>query len=153
MTAIALRPATAADAAFSFRLHRATMRPYVAPIWGWDDAIQEAMHNQRFNPATTQVITVDGIDAGILVTEERPTELYLERIAIDPSHQGNGIGSRVIQGLLAEAAEQGKTMLLEVLTTNPRAEVLYRRLGFREESRHGPDNIKIQMRAISGRNQ
>ena len=147
MTVIALRPATAADTDFSFRLHRATMRHYVGPIWGWDDDVQKALHNRRFDPATARIITVDGVDAGILVTEQRPTELYLERIAIDPSHQGDGIGSRVIRDLLTEAAEQGRTMVLEVLTTNPRAEALYRRLGFHEESRHGPGNIKIQMRA------
>ena len=147
MTVIAFRPATAADTDFSFRLHRATMRAYVAPIWGWDDDAQQALHNQRFDPATTRIITVDGVDAGILVTEQRPTELYLERIAVDPSHQGDGVGSRVIQGLLTEAAGQGKTMVLEVLTTNPRAEALYHRLGFHEESRHGPGNIKITMRA------
>jgi ribosomal protein S18 acetylase RimI-like enzyme len=142
-----LRPATSADSDLSFRLHRATMRDYVGQIWGWDDDVQQAMHDQRFDPPTTRIITVDGVDAGIIVTEQRPTELYLSRIAVDPGYQGQGIGRQVIEGLLVEAGEQGKTVVLEVLTSNPRAEALYRRLGFHEESRHGPDNIKIQMRA------
>jgi len=144
---IRLRPATAGDSGFSYRLHRATMREYVSQIWGWDDAEQEAFHDQRFDPAATRLITVDGADAGLLVTEERPTEIYLVRIAVDPARQGRGIGRHVVENLLTEAAGQGKTVVLDVLAVNPRAQALYSRLGFREELRHGPGNIKIQMRS------
>jgi hypothetical protein len=35
-----LRPATAADYAFVYDLHVASMKPYVTQVWGWDEQTQ-----------------------------------------------------------------------------------------------------------------
>jgi ribosomal protein S18 acetylase RimI-like enzyme len=143
----ALRPASDADSEFCYRLHRATLRPYVEAIWGWDESVQREFHVRGFDPAHTQIVTVDGRDAGVLIVDRRPAEIYLGRIAIDPAYQGLGIGSALIRDLLAEAAGRGVPLLLDVLVVNTRAQALYERLGFREVFRHGDNGIRIRMRA------
>jgi ribosomal protein S18 acetylase RimI-like enzyme len=147
MTAIGLRPATRTDSARCYLLHRAAMRAYVAAIWGWDERAQQAFYERGFDADGTRIITVDGHDAGVLIVEDRPTEIYLGRVEIHPDYQGRGIGSQLIGQLLREAADRGQPVVLDVLTVNFRAHALYQRLGFHEVDRHGPNNIKIRMRA------
>jgi ribosomal protein S18 acetylase RimI-like enzyme len=144
---IGLRPATSADSQFCYTLHRATLGPYVEAIWGWDEATQLAYHERGFEPTGTRIITVDDHDAGSLSVEYRPGEIYLGRIELHPEYQGRGIGSQLIQTLLDRAAARGQHVVLEVLAVNHRAQALYRRLGFKEVARSGPDSIKVMMRS------
>jgi ribosomal protein S18 acetylase RimI-like enzyme len=146
MDAIGLRPATPDDEEFCFQLHKLAMGDYVAAIWGWDDTAQRDYQARAFDPDQWQVITVDGADAGLLVVEDRPEEIYLGRIELHPDHQGRGIGRHLIRGLIDRAHEQDRHVVLEVLTVNTRAQALYRRLGFQETARHGEGGIKIRMR-------
>ena len=147
MTVIALRPATAADSEFCFRLHKAAMAEYVAAIWGWDEQRQRDHHARGFDPEHWQIITADGTDAGILIVDYRPTEIYLARIEIHPDYQGRGIGTRLVSALIDEAAQRGQDLVLDVLTVNNRAQALYQRLGMKEVARHGDGNIRIAMRS------
>ena len=151
MTVIALRPATAADSEFCFRLHKAAMAEYVAAIWGWDEQRQRDHHTRGFTPGHWQIITADGTDAGILIVDYRPTEIYLARIEIHPGYQGHGIGTRLISALIDEAAQRGQDLVLDVLTVNNRAHALYQRLGLNEVGRHGDGNIRIAMRSTRPR--
>lgn len=147
MSNVRLRPATPADNELCYQLHSAAMSPYVEAIWGWDEAAQRDYHNRGFDPVHTQIVTVDGDDVGVLIVDRRPTEIYLSRIELHPNHQGRGIGKRLIQGLIHEAATRRQPLMLDVLTVNPRAYQLYQQLGFREVSRHGENNTKIRMQA------
>ena len=125
----ALRPATEADRDFLYRLHVATIKEYVEPVWGWDDAFQEARFRQRFDPDECQVIAVDREDVGVLQVERRETEVFLGNIRIAPGRQRRGLGTAVIQGVLAQAERDGLPVALQVLKVNP-AKRLYKRLGF-----------------------
>lgn len=124
-----LRQATAADYDFLWWLHAATMREYVAQTWGWDEARQAAYFRAHFNPAGSQIIVLDGQDAGLLVVERRPAEIFLSAIEILPAWQGQGLGTMVLGDLLAEAARERLPVRLQVLKVNP-ARHLYERLGF-----------------------
>jgi len=146
MTPVALRPAEPADSEFCFQLHKAAMGDYIAAIWGWDEQRQRDFHARSFNPGRWQIITADGTDIGMIDVEYRLTEIYLSRIEILPSHQGHGIGTRLISSLIEEAAHKGQDLVLDVLTVNHRALGLYQRLGMREVARHGDNDIKITMR-------
>jgi ribosomal-protein-alanine N-acetyltransferase len=54
-------------------------------------------------------------------------------MAVAPSRWGQGIGSALLEALLAEAAARGcAEVFLEVRVDNPRAQSLYRRHGFAE---------------------
>ena len=143
---IRLRPATPADSGFCYLLHRAALGDVVRAIWGWDEAVQRRLHDENFDPAATDIIVVDGRDAGMLATRQDPDGLYLARIELHPDRQGQGLGSRLIRGLHARAAADGMPLLLDVLTVNTRAHQLYLRLGFHEVSRSG-DPVRIRMRA------
>jgi GNAT superfamily N-acetyltransferase len=144
---VALRPATAEDSEFCLSVHCAAMRDYIEAIWGWDEAVQRAFHDRGFDPGRTRIITVDGRDGGMLVVDYGPAEVYLARIELLPDLHGQGIGTRLIHGLLHEAAARHQPLTLDVLTVNPRAHRLYQRLGFRDAGRHGDRNVKIRMSA------
>ena len=54
-------------------------------------------------------------------------------LAVEPAHWGRGIGSALLEALMAEAARRGCVeVFLEVRTDNSRAQRLYRRYGFTE---------------------
>ena len=146
MTVVALRPATPADSEFCFQLHKAAMGGYITALWGWDEQRQRSFHDRSFNPGRWQIITADGADAGMIDVEHGPTGIYLGRIEIHPSHQGRGIGTGLITGLIDEARRCGQDLTLDVLIVNERAQALYQRLGLAEVARHGDGNIKIRMR-------
>jgi ribosomal protein S18 acetylase RimI-like enzyme len=122
------------------------MGPYVARIWGWDDAVQRAFHQRWFDATRLRIVTCDGLDVGVLDVEDRPDEVFLGRIEILPEHQGRGIGTRLLHQLLADAAMRGHPVVLEVLTSNQRARAFYARLGFHELATRGEGAVKITMR-------
>ena len=56
---------------------------------------------------------------------------HVTTIAVDPDHQGGGIGTRLLLVLVRRAVERGaEAITLEVRTTNEPAQALYRRFGF-----------------------
>ncbi|MFH8738406.1 GNAT family N-acetyltransferase [Streptomyces sp. NPDC017964] len=145
MTAVGLRPATAADSEYCFQLHKAAMGTHITATWGWDEQVQRGFHIRAFSPDRWQIIVVDSADAGMLHVEHRPNEIYLARIELHPDYQQRGIGGQLIRTLLQQAREQGQVLTLDVLTVNQRAQALYRRMGLDEVARHGESNIKIRM--------
>jgi ribosomal protein S18 acetylase RimI-like enzyme len=147
MISVALRPATPADSEFCYQLHKAAMGGYITAVWGWDEQRQRGSHTRAFSLGRWQIITAGGADAGMLDVEYRPAEIYLSRIEICPRYQGRGIGTRLISALIDEATQKGQDLVLDVLTVNHRAQVLYQRLGMTEVARHGDNNIRITMRS------
>jgi ribosomal-protein-alanine N-acetyltransferase len=75
--------------------------------------------------------------AGLLAPEPGPgrpapgAQADVLTMAVAPSRWGRGIGSALLEALLAEAARRGcAEVFLEVRVDNPRAQRLYRRHGF-----------------------
>ena len=61
-----------------------------------------------------------------------PDEAFVQTIAVARSAQGHGLGARLLQALLDEAARRRQSrVLLEVRADNARAIALYERFGFR----------------------
>lgn len=126
-----LRTVTAKDYLWLWHLKRLTMRPYVEQTWGsWDDVAQERFFRQHFSADTIQIIVAGERDAGLLNIEREPRELFLANIQIHPDFQGRGLGSAVVESVLASAATLGLPVRLQVLKVNIRARDLYLRLGF-----------------------
>ena len=125
-----LRPATHADRDFAFELNRVTMKEYVDATWGWDDAEQEALFDESFDPSDCEIVRVGSTDIGLLAVDERADEIYLAGIYLLPEWQSGGIGSSIVRSLLERGAASGNAVTLRVLHSNPRAEALYERLGF-----------------------
>jgi len=71
--------------------------------------------------------------AGLAATRR---EADVQTLAVDPDRQGEGLGRRLLDALLAEARDRGcATVFLEVRADNERAIELYRRSGFEEIGR------------------
>lgn len=139
---ITYRPAVTADRAWLWELKRATMRDYVAAVYGWDEKEQHRMFIEKFDPSFLKIIQINGSDIGLLDFEEREVDFLLGRIEIFPTSQKMGIGSVVIQTVIAEAAGKMKSVRLQVLRSNP-ARRLYERLGFRVEA-ETPTHFKMR---------
>jgi ribosomal protein S18 acetylase RimI-like enzyme len=126
---VSLRPATENDYDFLWWLHGATMRTYVAAIWGWDEAVQRSYFQDRFDPARLEIIEIAGEARGYISVERHREFIFLGAIEVSPEVQSQGIGTRLIRDLQDEAERQGIPLRLQVLQGNP-ARHLYERLGF-----------------------
>ena len=82
--------------------------------------------------STTYVIEIDGERAGRLRVVRGPDALDIAGIQLLPAHQGNGIGTYLIEQLLVEAHDAGQAARTRAGADNLRALALYRRLGFTE---------------------
>ncbi|MGH3314664.1 MAG: GNAT family N-acetyltransferase [Nocardioidaceae bacterium] len=132
VTGYVLRPASPDDSAALYVLHRAAMGRYLEALYGpWDKRVQTAFHAAWFDAARVSVIERDGSLIGVLDCTWHADGLEVNRIAIDPRHQGQGIGTEVLTDLLAQADQRHLPTRLQVFDINP-ARRLYERLGFVE---------------------
>jgi len=71
---------------------------------------------------------------GLRMAAHRPAlgELYVDGIAVAPEVRGRGIGTRLLAEVAAIARESSmRWVRLDVVDTNPRAQALYERLGYK----------------------
>ena len=106
----------------------------------WDDAqkdaflraqfdAQDAWWHENYAEASFDVIVVDGEPAGRLYVHRGTSEIRIVDIALLPEHRGDGVGTRLLEDLLAEGDASGKSVTIHVERMNP-ALRLYERLGF-----------------------
>lgn len=126
-----LRPATAADYQWLWRLKRETMRGYVEQTWGgWDDVAQEDFFRRSYKPHYVQLVMLGRERAGLLHVEREAGAIFLANIQIHPDYQNHGLGTAVIRSLLQSAQSLRLPVRLQVLKVNTAAQRLYIRLGF-----------------------
>lgn len=106
------------------------MKPYVEPLWGWDEEFQDNRYKQHWEPSKLQIILSEGKVVGYLETNKSEAEIYITNIHIDPELRGNGLGGSVIEDIKKTASAEGLKVVLQVLKTNEPAKRLYDRLGF-----------------------
>jgi ribosomal protein S18 acetylase RimI-like enzyme len=90
---------------------------------------QDAWWQENYAAASFDVIVVDGEPAGRLYVHRGRSEIRIVDIALLPEHRGNGIGTRLVEDLLAEGDVEAKSVTIHVERMNP-ALRLYERLGF-----------------------
>ncbi len=122
-----LRDARTSDFEFLQELHRLTLKPYVAKIWGWDDRQQEQLLRERFDHSKLKIIQLDQKDIGILQVENRVEVIFLANILLRPENQDQGWGTEIVKNIIESARPLPVT--LTVLKPNP-AKKFYERLGF-----------------------
>lgn len=97
-----LRDAVSQDAGSLFAIHRAAIQDYVEQIWGWDDAWQEQHFHRGFDsPANRQVICDSDVPIGFLCFDSSPRLISIESIELHPDYQGRGIGTSILNQLIA----------------------------------------------------
>ena len=134
-----LRPIRPEDQPFLYEVYASTRLEELAPL-GWNADQQAAFLTQQFNAqhqyyqanyvgADFQIILVNDQPAGRIYVDRRIDEIRLIDIALLPEYRNAGIGSGLLNDLLAEAQRAGKPVRIHVEKLNP-ALRLYERLGF-----------------------
>lgn len=126
-----VRTATPNDSEFAYCVKRAAFKEYVEKVWGWDEAEQRRLHEQRSRTQEFRVINVGGTDVGIMAVVVAPDCVNVHQLFLLPEHQGKGIGRECMMLIMEEARRLGLPVRLRVLKVNPRAMTFYQRLGFK----------------------
>ena len=127
---VTVRNAELVDQTFAYDTRELAMRTYVEQTWGkWnqDEAkiqIADDIHRRRLC-----IIELDGKPAGMMRVDEHSTHLDIDQLFLRPETQGRGIGTALVQSVLARAEAKRLPVKLWVLRVNP-ARTLYERLGF-----------------------
>ncbi len=146
MLPVALRPARPEDTVFQQTVYASTRAGEMALV-DWSADQKMAFIQMQFNAQTTHysnyypsaewsIILQDGAPAGRMIVDRSGAEILLMDIALLPKRRNAGIGTRLIQDLMAEARQAGKPLRLHVESFNP-AQRLYQRLGFAQVSESG----------------
>ena len=133
---ISLRAATPDDEAFLLDVYASTRIDELAGT-GWDDnqklafiRMQFLVRERTYPQVDSRIILLNGRPVGRLMVDRNDDAILLRDIALLTEYRNSGIGSRLIEELLQEAASAGKPVHLHVLAMSP-AVRLYERLGFR----------------------
>jgi GNAT superfamily N-acetyltransferase len=140
---IGLRAACNADFAFARGVYFETMRWFIERLFGWDQAREEKSFAQFFKLDEVRIITADARDVGWIQEQVDGTSINLGSFYLMPVMQRHGIGTQVLQTLLAQARSQSKVITLAVVKINP-ARQFYEKHGFRIINE---DEHKFYMRA------
>jgi GNAT superfamily N-acetyltransferase len=134
-----LRPVKVADRDFLLGLYATTRAEELAAV-PWTEQQKHDFIEMQFNaqtsaydayPITTRdVIVVGDRPAGRLYVGRWAEEVCVVDISLLPEFRGQGIGTGLLQSLIAEAARERKPLRVHVERFN-RALRLYTRLGFR----------------------
>jgi GNAT superfamily N-acetyltransferase len=129
-TQLTRRPATNADLELIYSILRASLGPYVEQTWGkWDDETQRKRFDEVTRAADHSIVELDSEPIGCLCVKQSETEVRLIRLFILPEFQRRGLGTRILEEVLASADKSGLPVSLRVLRVNP-ARRLYERHGF-----------------------
>jgi GNAT superfamily N-acetyltransferase len=134
-----LRPVAAADSEFLFRLYASTREEELRLV-DWTDerketflrqqfAAQDLHYRENYPGAQRDIVLIAGQPAGRLYIHRGSDEIRLMDIALVPEFRGAGLGTQLIQDVLAEGERVGKPVTIHVEVFNP-ARRLYERLGF-----------------------
>lgn len=138
-TPVSLRPAQPADQAFLARVYASTRADEMALV-SWTDEQKAGFVQMQFDAQTEHyrlhypkaeylVIERDGVAIGRLIRELLDGQLILMDLTLLPEYRNAGIGTAILQDLMAEAASLGLPLVLRVEFFNPVIR-LYSRLGF-----------------------
>ncbi|WP_310485777.1 GNAT family N-acetyltransferase [Chamaesiphon sp. VAR_48_metabat_403] len=125
-----LRPANSNDATLFYSVIDLTMREFIIATWGrWDEVRVRAESHLHSRSPNSQVIEIDNISVGVLRVARFSTYIELEQIYLLPKYQRLGIGSALINQLIAEADRSSIPIRLRVMAINP-AKKFYEHLEF-----------------------
>ena len=103
---------------------------------------QRAQYSMSYPHAENDIILFGEVPIGKQIINRGDSEFTLVDIALLPANRGVGIGTHLIEALLAEAESAGKPVALHVWHSNP-AKKLYERMGFVADNH---DDVYCEMR-------
>jgi ribosomal protein S18 acetylase RimI-like enzyme len=141
-----LRRCTVADEPFLLRVYGSTRAAELA-LAGWpveqrvafvrsQYEAQRTHYEREFPAADRSIVLVAGEPVGRLVVDRRPDEVRVVDVSLLPEYRGRGVGTALLEELVAEASGTGRPLRLHVRPDNP-ARRLYLRLGLRVVGHEG----------------
>ena len=137
---VMLQPIQDNDEPFLFTLYATTRAEELA--WtDWPPEQRDAFLRSQFYAQRTHyarecpgasfdLIVLDGERVGRLYVDRRADDIRIIDIALLPSYRNRGIGSHIMEDLLAEGASSGRPVSIHVEKNNPAAMRFYEKLGF-----------------------
>jgi ribosomal protein S18 acetylase RimI-like enzyme len=133
-------PSLPGDAAFLVSVYASTRAEDLAPL-GWSSEqfdsfvrtqyeLQARHYDAAYPDAVTSVVEVDGARAGRLIVDRSQGEILVLDIALLPEFRDRGVGSQVMQPLIAEADERRIAVRCHVGAWNTGSRAWFERLGF-----------------------
>ena len=137
-----LVPVAPKDEAWLEQLRRAVYKELFFATWDrWDEGRHLRHCAECWERGGIFCIEVKGIRVGMIQLFENPDSVEVGEIQIEPDHQNQTIGSRLLCDTIARAREQGKKVILSVALKNYRAYRLYERLGFQKVGQNETHNL------------
>ena len=110
---------------------------------------QRKFYENEYPGAEFQIILVAGRPAGRLYVHRREQDIRIMDLALLPEFRGRGIGTALLQEILAEGRRTARSVTIHVESFNP-AQRLYARLGFERVGSNGVYHL-LEWTAGSGR--
>jgi ribosomal protein S18 acetylase RimI-like enzyme len=130
-----IRPAVPTDQAAIEQIVHDAYHPYIARL-GKRPGPMDDDYAARIAAGEAWVLDGAGALAGVLVLCDAADHVLLDNIAVAPTHQGTGVGRRLIAFAEAETRRRGHAEIrLYTHETMVENQALYRRLGFVETHR------------------
>jgi len=143
---VTFRPVRDGDSELLLAIYASTRTEELAQV-AWDDAQRESFLRMQFEAqrkfyeseypgAEFRIILIAGEPAGRLYVHRREKEIRIMDIALLPAFRGRGIGTVLLNDILAEGERTARAVTIHVESFNP-AQRLYERLGFMKVASNG----------------
>lgn len=138
---VTLRPIQPADQEILYQVYASTRTEELA-VTDWNEEQKQSFLRMQFDAqhrhyqehyakAAFSVVLLNEQPIGRLFVARWDHEIRIVDIALLPQFRSTGIGSSLLQDILAEGVQSGKTVTIHVEQFNP-AMRLYERLGFQK---------------------
>jgi len=144
---VELRPVSESDDDFLLSVYGSTRADELAQVeWPegqkemfirWQFSLQRREYDTRFPDAEYCVIVIDQQPAGRIWVGTDNEQIRLLDIALLPQFQNRGVGTALLQRLMARAKNEAKALRHMVFVLNNNADRFYERLGFKQIEEFG----------------
>lgn len=141
-----LEDASESNRAWLEELRRAANHEVFIVTFGrWDEERHQRHCDECWKEGEISLVVVGGSKIGMIQLFQRADEVEVGEIQIHPQYQNQKIGTQLLEDVVAEAHQQGKSVVLSVGLKNENAHRLYNRLGF---DRVGQNDTHFRMQCL-----
>ncbi len=139
MSNISISNAMDVDPARLAAIRVEAMRPSLEAIGRFDPERARNRFLETYNARDTHIVQAGNDLIGFYVVRTRRDHLYLDHVYIHPTHQGGGLGSKIVSSVQDQAHQKGLPVRLMALRGSP-ANDFYISCGFVLEQSDELDN-------------